>query len=155
MASFLHLLTAAAIFVHATLGCCAHESHEVGSAVGNPSDCRSCELHSSPQASPQASPQDDHDHADLSQELQRLSQESQQPASHQCSHADCKWLQTNVDLLTLDFAGFLPSTVTALLAFSLNNGSLGDGFNFSHLLPDASMSMLPVRLHLAHCVLLI
>ena len=96
----LHLLTAAAIFVHATLGCCAHEAHEVSETISEPSTCSChCEHHHSPQD-------------DLSEE----SGESPEPVPHECNHTNCEWpapeTRNDDDLLTLDFTGILPSTST-------------------------------------------
>ena len=131
----LHLLTAAAIFVHATLGCCAHEAHAVSKTNNEPSTCGChCEHHHSPQ--------DD------------LSKESPEPVPHECSHTDCKWpapeTRTDTDLLTRDFAGFVPSTATISLA-----SVLGNELDFSALSPHNALHPLPVRAHLAHCVFLI
>ena len=132
----LHFLTAAAIFMHATLGCCAHGSHEVGPVDDEPSSncCCHCEHHHSPQ--------DD------------LSEESPQPVPHECNHTDCEWPAPETrnpdDLFTLDLAGILPSTSTSTFAFPL-----GNGFNLSRLSSEASLPALPVRAHLANCVFLI
>ncbi len=134
----LQLLTAAAIFVHATLGCCAHGAHEVSQVEAEPSTCGChCQHHHSPQD-------------DLSEE----SEESPEPVPHECNHTDCKWpapeTRNHDDLLTLDLTGILPSTSTAILTFSL-----GNGFDFFRLSPEASLPAPPVRAHLAHCVFLI
>ena len=140
----LHLLTAAAIFVHATLGCCAHETHDVRVEKNEPSDCGCCCHHHHPEQS----------HSEQSDPAE----ESPEPVPHECNHADCSWpapeARTDIDLLTLDLTGIVPSTSTLSLASIL--GSLhGNEFNFSGLSPNHSLHTLSVRAHLAHCILLI
>ncbi len=149
MTSFVHLLTVAAIFVHATFGCCAHETHEVEVTASESSECGCCHHHSSHQEEHE---QDDHSQDDLAHD--DLSQKGQQPVPHECSHADCKWpapeARTLTDFELLSSMGILPWNSTNSLASLFGNAS-----DSSLLLPDLASPTLPVRSHLALCVLLI
>ncbi len=132
MTLLVHLLTAATIFVHATVGCCAHKAHEVSRTSG---EC--CCKHA------------DHEH-----DGDGLSQELPQPAPQECNHTDCKWpapkMRNHDDLLLLSSTGILPLASSSSHLYVLYNG-----LEYLGLLPDASWRTLPVRAHLAKCVLLI
>jgi len=136
MTPFVHLLTVAAIFVHATMGCCAHEAHSTEATSGQPSDCCGCE-HS-------RSGQDGHS--------------SQQPVPHECSHTDCNWpapeVRNCVDLILLDALLNSAENTQWISALSFDF-VLGKGGYSSALLPDVSLHTVPLRAHLAKCVLLI
>jgi len=164
MTQFVHLLTAAAILVHATMGCCAHESHDTESHDTSETCCE--------QSSSCDSEHDDHEHANHStishsknslppkeaSSVQGLSctagYQSQQPEPHECSHAGCSLSAPEVrscaDLMLLNFAGTIQWTATAPPVFFLNIG-----IDSPHLLPDFSLHTVPLRTHLAKSVLLI
>jgi len=141
MTQFVHLLTVAAIFVHATMGCCAHEAHSMEAASCQPSACCGCEHSGSDQEGLQ---QDDHS--------------SQQPVPHECSHTDCNWpapeVRNCVDLVLLD-ALLNPTENTQWISALSFDFVLGKGGYSSALLPDVSLHTVPLRAHLAKCVLLI
>jgi hypothetical protein len=162
MASFLQLLTAAAILVHATLGCCAHESHQGSDTSKTANDC--C-----------GTKHDGHQHTQPSKELPSLeagsiaqtichagSQEgvrnhecqAQRPNSHECSHANCSWpypeARGNTDLILL-----LPTDISQCDLTASHASALGNAIATSNALPDISPHNLSVRSHLAMCVLLI
>jgi len=146
MTSLVHLFTAATIFVHATMGCCAHEVHEASQTSGGTSSCCDCEH--ADQGADQRYGSERHDLADLQQELP-------QPVSQGCDHTDCKWPAPEVrDSDTSPCsAGIFPWVLSSSQASSLF--VLGSGLDFTKLLPDASWHTMPVRAHLANCVLLL
>lgn len=86
MTPFIHLLTTTAIFVHATLGCCAHETHGVAGNRCEPTDCCDSELHGQVNESQHQAI----GHSQHSLNSAYLCQ-SQQSESHQCEHALCSW----------------------------------------------------------------
>jgi len=142
MLSFVHLLTAAAIFVHATMGCCAHTAHGTNVSNYQSSDCCGCE------------------HQGCGQEkgLVQGDHPSEQPVPHECSHTNCKWpapeVRNCMDLVSLDV--LLNSTGSlswfANVSFALVSGN---GVDSLMLLPASSLHTVPLRAHLAKCVLLI
>jgi len=166
MTSLVHLLTAATIFVHATMGCCAHEAHDaIQGTSGEPSTSCCCEhdTHGQGTHGQGTHGQGAHEQGAHEHDGGGLSQELPQPAPHECSHTDCTWpapeVRNSGDFFSLDFAGIVPwplsgSRVSSSELFVLGNG-LGNGFNFPGLLPNAFLRILPVRSHLAKCVLLI
>ncbi len=165
MTSLVHLLTAAAIFVHATLGCCAHEAHGARVAGGKPSDCCSAE-----RANLECASLEHAGHANESHPLEAglstrvpcpvalqsgitFGYPSQQPVPHSCSHGNCKWsspeAQNCVDVILLDSTGEISWSPTFALEFLMVHGSAPAVLTF--LSPHA----VPVRAHLAKCVLLV
>jgi len=143
MTRFVHLLTTAVIFVHAAMGCCAHESRGISGLCCEPSGCCQSEQ---PQSEQPHSAGGGHQHGD---------HESQQPVPHACHQPDCQWpapeAQSCADLMLLNM--FLSST-NCIQGASLDF-VLGNGFDSFLLLPDLASPTVSLRAHLAKCVLLI
>ena len=174
MTQLVHTLTAVAILVHTTVGCCAHEPH--GSRDESRELIGLCGLGQNDHGQGDHG-QGDHGHHDHSNaailsaacpmDLESSStcdHKSPQPAPHECRHADCNWPTTEtrvgIDLMLTDFMGsvpwFLGAAFVSLLFVSLLFISLlGERSDAPGLLPYSSPSTVAVRTHLAKCVLLI
>lgn len=151
MTKFVHLLTAAAIFVHATVGCCVHEAHGMDGECCEPIDCSGAENHDHSIEAELPAARSCSSALELSS---TFGQQPQQPSPHECHHADCQWptpeVQDSVDLMLLDFAGGVPWSLGISLVPLLANGS-----DSPFLLPHSSPHTVPVRTHLTKCVLII
>jgi len=160
MISYVHLLTAVAIFVHSTWGCCAHESHRDCSVSDTSRGCCSSEhadhleesqglkslaFFTSPQATCTASRQT---------EMAGPGHQSQKPESHECSHANCSWSvsesQSSAALKSLHAVGGIQATVA--VSHVLVTGSES---SMPVFLAGIALQKLSVRSHLAISVLLI
>ena len=147
MPYFVRILTAAAIFVHSTAGCCAHEGHHTAVHSCQHADSHDARAHGhgvKTAAGATLLPKEccsDHD--------------SQQPGPESCRHANCTWPSPEVrhgaDLLQLSFGSSpaCPLDSPLLVPFSVGQ-VLGPSIR-RLLSPHA----LPVRAHLANCVFLI
>jgi hypothetical protein len=149
MASFIRLLTATAVLVHATVGCCAHEAHSVHGECSESICCHDIDNHGhSVEGELQAG---------CSTTLALISDnehKSEQPVPHDCCRDKCKWTDSEArDNFDFVLSGFTGNAACSLIA--------------SHGLPQVNRSALillsrnsslctaPVRAHLAKCVLLI
>jgi len=161
MSSFLHLLTAAAIFVHATLGCCAHQSHQGNNTSNTAPSNDSCGTkHCDHQHSKElpslevGSIAQTLCHASLNEGVNTPEIQAQRPESQECSHANCFWpfpeARTNTDLILLLTDGISQCDLTTSHA-----STLGNAIGTSNVLPDISTHNLSVRSHLVMRVLLI
>ncbi len=172
MTLFVHLLTVAAVFVHATLGCCTHEAHREtseGSAVVSASDgcgsehgghdhatCKHDAIHGHDVQDHAV-----HEHVKHSEGSQHLAggchvqqNGAQQSGTHPCGHGNCNWLAPETRNCSaskwLQFSEDLLFRSSNLLVCDLVAGT-GD----CNFLADFSLPRGPVRLHLANSVLLI
>lgn len=151
MRTYVHLITAAAILVHATLGCCAHEGHSLIDAV--------CGHHHN-----EVGTQDCHDENEqvpLQLEADHSCGEHAQhptdpthPAPQTCTHAQCMWpapeMRDGSDLIQMDFLFALTPVLDAFFVSLFPVGESTLTFSVAH-----SPHALPVRAHLANCVFLI
>lgn len=148
MTRFIRVLTAATVLVHATVGCCAHESHWGDEACGHVvCDAGGNHDHSSKVGLNSASP--------LALEMGwDFSHKSGQPAPHECCHENCTWsapeARDSVDLMLLSFAGSIQWSLNTSVVFLLT-----EGIDSSVLTPHFSPHLAQVRAHLIKCVLLI
>jgi hypothetical protein len=159
MIQIVRLLTAVAIVVHTTVGCCAHGAHGKNDECCKQNDC--CTVK---QGNHESHGHAYHDQlgagelsADLPQTLDSSStcdHQSQQPAPHECRHANCIWTtpeaRDNIDLMSLSFEGNIQWSVNTSLVFLLAYGN-----ESPDLLSFFSPHSAPVRVHLIKCVLLI
>ena len=159
MTRFLHLLTTVAILMHTTVGCCASEAHGVAGqccgqmeshGIESDSHGHHCHTgkadHSSKVAFQMACPSTRKSSSD--------SHKSEQPTPHECCHDDCQWpapeARSCIDLMLLGFAGNSPWILTSPQVLVL-----GDGRDSLLPLFDVLTHTVPLRTHLAKCVLLI
>jgi len=179
MISYVHLLTAVAIFVHSTWGCCAHESHRDCSVGDTSRSCCSSE-HGGHYHSNQLDDHSNQLHTCQLKELQGPNSfrakslvslqttctasrqkgmaghghQSQEPESHECSHANCSWSvsesQSSAVLKSLHAVGGIQGAL--VVSHALVTGSETDMPVF---LTGIAQQKLSVRSHLANCVLLI
>lgn len=147
MYSFIRILTAAAIFVHSIVGCCAHEGHSTDSQVcGHALTSASC----------------DHEHhlpithqADTPQDDCPLGHNSNDETPQDCHHGTCEWpapeARQSDELLVAGFdlglCCYFDTSVDRLISVGCDSCSCPAFI--------ASLHPLPVRAHLAYCVILI
>ena len=160
MTCFIRILTAFAIVVHATVGCCAHGTHTSAMAEAHATAQAAC-VHVDGSAVAHHHGGDCAGHADhrlaTPESLETscvCNQQSPPPVPHGCCHATCKWpareLRESVDLLILSLSIELESDVnTARPLVLVTFGSSLRPFS------DSVPRTLPVRSHLAKCVFLI
>jgi hypothetical protein len=144
-----HLITAVAIFVHAVVGCCAHQAH--GARLESIACCHgaqgedACHEHMGEAQLP----------ADSSFALDcTRGHHARQPLSHECRHANCQWIplatRECVNLILPGFVASIPSFLQSTSDFSwVGRRDLSAAWRSSF-----SRAM-PVRAHLVKCVLLI
>ena len=145
------ILAASMILVHATLGCCAHET-----LLGD-EDCNhgTCITHGSHDHSLTATAGIGSDSLLKNEEVgQDCNHEHQHPVPHECRHTNCKWSapvsRDQVELILLSFAKNIQRTLSISQVLLLADGS------DTHLLwPCFSQCSSSLRTHLAKCVLLL
>jgi hypothetical protein len=141
MALFIHLLTSAALVVHAIVGCCGHEGHST--AVGHTHGCLDgCHPAHSHHGHTHGEPQDQNGAAGKIPE-----------SPHVCEHARCAWhVQESVEI---DWLGpHLECTAWSLETW-VPVRSVGLAANSVSHWRSIEAGALPVRTHLAKCVLVI
>ena len=144
MRQLVNVFTTIAIFLHATVGCCAHEEHRVATDV--------CEHHDH-----EVTSQDCHhesEHSPLVLEGDCTSSDPSHPHTpHTCTHARCQWpvpeVRDNSELLS-DFSIALTCILDLPYVSLLPVGESTLTFSIIY-----SPHALPVRSHLANCVFLI
>lgn len=148
MTQFVHLLTTAAILVHSTLGCCAHEALGIDENSRGRITC--CDV-------------EDHDHQveekisavqPTALELSSVcDHQPHQPTPHECCHENCTWpspkVRDNADVLFPDLSAKLHWSLDTFDLLLVSGASV---FIFP---AEFYQHTLPVRPHLAKCVLLI
>ena len=149
MRQLVHVFTAFAIFLHATVGCCAHGEHAVQGMCSKHVDSHDSE---------------NHNHA-IEEELLADSladlaiksvcgHESGQPVPHECCRDKCKWTgsaeRDNFDFMLSDLTDCTLCSLVASHVFPQAYGSDTSLFTLNF-----SLYAMPVRAHLAKCVLLI
>jgi hypothetical protein len=143
---FTSLIAAAAILMHTTVGCCAHESHRATNEDYEHIDCHDAGSH-------------DHDteteHGPLAiEQFCECGHHTPQRTPHDCCHGKCNWiapeLQHSDELLIQDFVFAQPWPLNTSLASLLLEVSV-----YRTLSADHVLHALPVRPHLANCVFLI
>ncbi len=149
MFRLVHLLTAVAICVHATFGCCVHEVHGKGVASSEPAAGCCCELGGHAKGS-QLTPAEPSE-SELSFTCR---DDSSSPTPTKCAHANCLWPspESQNEMGSL----LLSTTVNAPWDFA-TSGTLvsSGGMDFPLLSHDLQLLAGPVRAHLLKCVLLI
>ncbi len=157
MTPLVHFLTIAAVLVHSTLGCCAHQAHSASGACCEPSDCCDSEPCDSGGCD---SGQGGLEHANhsaksLSQkQLLNGGYQTQPTVPRECDHASCEFsvpeARSCANLRLLAAANSVQWTSRTSLV-----SVLGNGFDSPILLNDIPLHAMPVRTHLAKSVLLI
>ena len=152
MQQFLQLVTAAAILLHATLGCCAHEVHHVSGYIVSDHVVAShnCRHHHD---ALDVADHESHDHKFSQPAKEHANPQGSQPSTPlSCTHTRCEWpapeLRTDGETLSLEFSGDVASYANSFAAslFERSKTVLTNSANLS-------LSALPVRSHLAHSVL--
>jgi hypothetical protein len=141
MALLIHLLTSAALMVHAIVGCCGHGGHSkaAGHTHGCMDGCHTVHSHHG------------HSHGDAPDQSGAADEAPESP--HVCEHARCAWhvqesteidwLRPSLDWIAFGLEAHVPSRFEARDASELS------------IRRSIEASALPVRSHLAKCVLVI
>ncbi|MCA9230693.1 MAG: hypothetical protein KDA57_08575 [Planctomycetales bacterium] len=151
MIRFTRLFTAAAVLVHAIAGCCAHDGESCCEAwVGQATCLQRAGLEQCSKGHGRMAEHHVEDHAAGA----GTESEHENPSHHGCHYAKCSWtvpeLRTSESLLDLN--------ITARVDWSLpcySDGQLIEGRDGSIGIAKLSLPALPLRAHLAKCVLLI
>jgi len=150
---FIDLLTAASVFVHAMVGCCAHADHGVIGGCCEPTAAVS-------EAVEDCCPTG-HGHSSVGHLLVAAnafhaipSQQPERHAPHQCRHADCKGSLS--EIRKSDGSVRLLSVGALLADRCVGGGAIAVEQQGPSLLgPYASAHKMPLRAHLAKSVLLL
>ena len=146
MRPFFTFLTAVSVLLHATVGCCAHESHAATSS--------GCAHHRHETSSGECSHTSNVGESNIAELGTAACDHRSQETPHGCDHRDCDWPAPELRQVTDALSASLVASLSWMVA-SLPVEATPSRLKYGAWLAQKTRLALPVRTHVAHCVFLI